>query len=385
MHTLGAVQGADEELAAVFDVEDASDKVVLSRDGNVYVCKALLVARSPYFKSLMTFNSSAGAVKRSADFKYKIDWTRHSSDVVRALLLYLYTSKCVVRDQHIDELISLAAQVFVKSQRFEHVLSTLMDSMLKMKDQQALSCPETNNMLERMYEHKDSLLDDSAFFADMLQRVGGGANLWKAVFALPMEVDVAVLQKLKKSQRMQRLAQVTESTVFTLLQWATQLRTGDDELSDTKIVFDLLTWWCATSSSDTVREPFRVLLRRGGFDLLHVDPMMITKYVEPVSAVPAEELLCIYRAYATKSCLTTKGEHCCSYFWPALQTGTKLDVLDPCNNWYMARVLQVAAEQVLVHYVDFSSEYVDGIPVCSSRLAPVNTHTTAGQSYMKLM
>jgi BTB/POZ domain/mbt repeat len=377
-HTLGAVQGADEEFAAVFDVEDVSDTVVACRDGNVYVGKTLLAARAPYFKSLIAFNSNAGADKQSTDQKYKIDWTAHSSEMARALLLYLYTGKCTVHDQHIDDLIDLAAQVFVKSQRFERMVAALMHSMLRTKYEKDLTRCEINNMLERMYKHTDSLPDGTAFATTVLKRLGGGAHIWRQVFTVPMTVDVAALKKPRSDNRMQELAQVTECTVLALLQWAKHFRSADDKLSDTQIVFDLLSWSCAIRSCSAVREPFCALLQQGGLDLQCVEPVIIKQYVEPVGALSVEELLSVYRAQATKPCCNAKGAPCYSYpSWPPLRTGTKLDVLDPYNNWYMSEVLQVnPGGRVLVHYINWSSKYDEWIPVCSPRLAHVNTHTT---------
>jgi BTB/POZ domain len=378
-HALGTMKDAEaEELAAVFDDEDISDTVVLCKGGNVYVCKTLLVARSPYFKSLIAFNSNANAVKRSADLKYKIDWTAHSSEVARALLLYLYTGKCTVHDQRIDDLIDLAAQVFVKTQRFELLLATLMDSMLRRKNAKEQTRCEINTMLERMFKHTDSLPGGTGFVNTVLQCLGGGADLWRKVFTVPMTVDVAVLKRLKSDNCMQELAQVEESTVLALLQWATQLRSADDKLTDTRIVFDLLTWCCARSAgSDAVREPFRALLKQGKLDLQCVDPAIIKQYVEPVGALSVEELLSVYRAQATRPCCNAKGANCSSYpSWLPLKPGAKLDVLDPVNKWYISEVLQVTTGQVLVHYINWSSTFDEWIPVCSPRLAPVNTHTT---------
>jgi BTB/POZ domain len=225
-HTIDVAKDRIEaqEFRAIFGSESVSDAVVAISHGElIHVSTAILVARSPYFKSLIAFNSSTKAARESADHKYKIDWTEHSSDVARELLHFLYTGQCSVLDEHVDELLDLAAQVFVQNQRFESLLSALLDSMLRSKPRRTnLTNIETTTILERMIEHSDSLPAESTVVSSTLQALGGAALLWKPLFAVPLSVHVEVLTQTQPHASMADLKLVQEGTLLLLLHELTQ-------------------------------------------------------------------------------------------------------------------------------------------------------------------
>jgi BTB/POZ domain len=207
-----------EDFRAIFDIESISEAVLNCPHGElIHVSTAMLVARSPYFKSLFAFNGSANVARDLASHKYKIDWTEHNAHVARELLCFLYTGQCSVHDEHVDKLLDLAAQVFVQSQRFESLLSALIHSMLKSKAKKALNCLETTTVLERLDERSDSLPAESTLVSSTVQALGGAALLWKRLFAVPLSVHIEVLTLAQPHISMDNLKLVEESTLLLLL------------------------------------------------------------------------------------------------------------------------------------------------------------------------
>eukprot|EP00953_Heterococcus_sp_UTEX-ZZ885_P000893 999-Heterococcus_DN1.PRE.2 len=339
-----------EEYRAIFDSESISDAVVSCPHGKlIHVSTAMLVARSPYFKSLFAFNGSANVARDSASHKYKIDWTEHNAHVARELLRFLYTGQCAVHDEHVDELLDLAAQVFVQSERFEHLLSAVMDEMLK--DISSTACivrlmgSEATVILQRLVKHVDSLPAESSVVSKTLHRLGEARLVWNREFDVPMSADIEVLKMTQTDKNMSLLKEVDERTVRVMLHWVIQdTATTEDGFfaaavprsasisaglaeqilnasiklhceparwvaptttlklqasQHTKMVFGLLTWCCANSTK--LHHSFTEIIDSSSFlDLTLVDPRIISEYIEPMGALTPEQLLTVYRNQASK-------------------------------------------------------------------------------------
>jgi BTB/POZ domain len=340
---------AADEFGALFDCEDVSDAIVLFADGEpVYASKAVLVARSPYFKSLISFNTKMTALKELAAQKCKIDWTEHNADVARELLRFLYTGQCSVHDKHVDELLDLAAQVFVQTQRFELLLSAVMEGMQDASKRiwLRLTGSEATVILQRLFKHADSLPAGSSVVRNTLHLLGDAKRVWNRMFAVPMPVVIEVLKMTQTSQQMSLLKEVDERTVHSMLHWVIQdtaiikdgisaaavprsasISTGLAEQilnasiklhcqtaswvaptttlklqasQHTKMIFDLLTWCCANSTN--LSHSFSKMIQSNSFlGLTLVDPRIISEYIEPMGALTPEQLLDVYRNQASKS------------------------------------------------------------------------------------
>jgi mbt repeat len=300
--------------------------------------------------------------KSAAPEATSIDWPDQKPEVACAVLQYLYSDTCSFDRSHNDEVINLAAQVFLNNFKFEALLTRILKASVARWGCATMPFDEKVSMLHRLYLHESLLSADTFLAHSTEQQLGGRAGIW--------------LRLVQASRSPAQLLDISECLMHKLLSWD-RLSAEFDAVSEQDIVLTTIAWCCAHHAQQqqqlqqrqqpaALQTAFVRLIELGKLELAQLEPSAVESFVVPAAVLSAEQLLALYRAQAQRC-----------YPWSrALKVGTELDARDFLNDWYMARVLQVTARRVQMHYIGWGSQYDEWISVSSDRLAPVNTHTT---------
>ena len=111
--------------------------------------------------------------------------------------------------------------------------------------------------------------------------------------------------------------------------------------------------WCRRNESDTpILEAMAAFNEGISKCLLHITPREIQEVLEPTGAISPQQLLASYRSTA----LNFSGE-----CWRVdLREGSECDALDTVRNWYLSTILERNDDRVLVHYQNWSPQWVCG-------------------------
>jgi BTB/POZ domain len=154
--TIVSSSAASRGMLAVFDQQHLSDATVVcggeQQQRTIYISRAIVAAGSPYFERLFAFNAAACNDQKHGQSAVSgvISWPDHKPEVACAVLQCLYSDTCSFDRSYTDEVLNLAAQVFLNNYKFEALLSQILKASIVRWGCASISFDEKVSMLHRL-------------------------------------------------------------------------------------------------------------------------------------------------------------------------------------------------------------------------------------------
>jgi BTB/POZ domain len=289
--TIVSSSAASRGMLAVFDEQHLSDATVACGTGQqqrtIYISRAIVTAGSPYFERLFAFNAAACNDHKHGQSAVSevISWPDHKPEIACAVLQYLYSDTCSFDRSYTDEVLNLAAQVFLNNFKFEALLTQILKASIVRWGCASIPSDEKVSMLHRLYLHESLLSADSFLVHSTEQQLGGRSGIWA--------------QLTQASRAPAQLLDISECLMHKLLSW--DRHSADfDAVSEQDVVLTTLAWCCARAQQQqqqpaALQSAFSQLIELGKLELEQLEPAAVERFVVPAGVLTAEQLLALYK------------------------------------------------------------------------------------------